>query len=304
MTQRLEDLESVLHFEDHLRLEHGFSPHTCAAYLSDLKSFFMAAQERQLSLNMERFTTGDVTRYLSFVYEKKQSTATLLRFLSALRKWVDFLQREKIRTDDPLEDIQRPKMWSTLPDVLTEDEVDRILSVCDVDSALGLRDRALIGACYGLALRVSESIQLGLSGVYFQEKMVRIHGKGSKTRLVPAMDDVIHWLQRYIIEIRPQWSRKQGDRENAVFLNRSGHALTRQGVWKQLRVYGIRAGIRKPLYPHILRHSLATHLLARGADLRSVQTLLGHAQASSTQIYTHVMPTQLYTIYKQHHPRG
>jgi integrase/recombinase XerD len=244
-----------------------------------------------------------VTDYLVSLLDTQKSTASVLRFLSALQSYVDWLRKDGRRSDDPLRTIHRPKLWRGLPDVLSETEIDELMNAIPKDTAVGVRDRALVELLYSGGLRVSEIISLQLSQ-YHTDGVLNVHGKGSKTRLVPLQRPTMKILEAYLKKVRPQWSVRTGHKSQEIFLNRSGKKLSRQAVWKKLVAYGRAAGIRKPIYPHIFRHSIATHLLQRGADLRVVQVFLGHAQVSSTQIYTHVQSRHVLETYRKHHPRA
>jgi integrase/recombinase XerD len=203
---------------------------------------------------------------------------------------------------DPSERLDTPKRWRTLPDVLTVDEINRLITAPTLDDPFVFRDRAMLELAYGAGLRVSEWIGLGVRDVLMEDKLVRVFGKGSKERLVPIGRSAIGAVATYLRELRPKLEKGQG--QGVLFLSARGEPLSRMGAWKILRKYVERAGIAKAVSPHTLRHSFATHLLERGADLRAVQEMLGHADISTTQIYTHVDREYLRKIHKQFHPRA
>src|SRR5688572_8774269 len=229
------------------------------------------------------------------------SPASIRRNVSALRTYFKFLVGEGHVQRDPSDRLETPKRWRTLPDVLTVADVDSILGAPSLDEPLAFRDRAMLELAYSAGLRVSEWISIGVKDVLFEDGLVRVFGKGSKERLVPIGRKAIGALAIYIRELRPTLERGEG--KGILFLNARGQPLSRMGAWKILQKYVKRAGITKRVYPHTLRHSFATHLLEGGADLRAVQEMLGHADISTTQIYTHVDREYLRTVHQQFHPR-
>ena len=288
-------------FNDFLMLEQGASPRTDEAYGRDLARFAAYALARGAS------GPPDVTARLlrEYVYHLKDlglAPASIRRNISALRTYFKFLLGEGHVTHDPSERLESPKRWRTLPDVLSVAEVDKLLASPALDDPLVFRDRALLELAYGAGLRVSEWISIGVRDVMFDEGLVRVFGKGSKERLVPIGRRAIGALASYVRELRPRLERGEG--RGALFLNARGQPLTRMGAWKILRKYVDRAGIEKHVSPHTLRHSFATHLLEGGADLRAVQEMLGHADISTTQIYTHVDREYLRSVHRQYHPRA
>ncbi len=288
-------------FNDFLMLEQGASPRTDEAYGRDLARFATYAMTRGAS------GPPDVTARLlrEYVYHLKDvglAPASIRRNISALRTYFKFLLGEGHVTHDPSERLESPKRWRTLPDVLSVAEVEKLLASPTLDDPLVFRDRALLELAYGAGLRVSEWISIGVRDVMFDEGLVRVFGKGSKERLVPIGRRAIGALASYVRELRPRL--EQGEGRGALFLNARGQPLTRMGAWKILRKYVERAGIEKHVSPHTLRHSFATHLLEGGADLRAVQEMLGHADISTTQIYTHVDREYLRSVHRQYHPRA
>jgi integrase/recombinase XerD len=300
------DEGSILRFQldrfgDYLTLEQGTSARTLEAYRRDVERLVEYARIKGAA------APGDVTsRTLrEFIYHLKDmglSPASIRRNISAVRTYFRFLLSDGAVARDPSERLETPKRWRTLPDVLTVDEVEKLLAAPTLDDPLAFRDRAMLELAYGAGLRVSEWITLGVRDVLMDDKLVRVFGKGSKERLVPIGRSAIGAVATYLREQRPRLEKGQG--KGVLFLNARGEPLTRMGAWKILRRYVERAGIQKAVSPHTLRHSFATHLLEGGADLRAVQEMLGHADISTTQIYTHVDREYLRQVHKQFHPRS
>jgi integrase/recombinase XerD len=288
-------------FADFLTLEQGASPRTNEAYLRDIA--------RMAEFATARAAPGpvDITARLlrDYIYHLKDlglAPSSIRRNVSALRTYFKFLLADGVVVRDPTERLETPKRWRTLPDVLTQAEIDQILAAPTLDDPLYFRDRALLELAYGAGLRVSEWISLAVRDVMLEEGLVRIFGKGSKERLVPIGRQAIGATAVYLRELRPRLERGEG--KGLVFLNARGQPLTRMGAWKILKRHVDRTGIEKHVSPHTLRHSFATHLLEGGADLRAVQEMLGHADISTTQIYTHVDREYLRSVHRQYHPRG
>jgi len=288
-------------FGDFLTLEQGTSPRTLEAYTHDVARLVEYAMTRGVAAPV------DVTSRLlrEFVYHLKDvglSPASIRRNVSAVRTYFRFLLADGLVTVDPSDRLETPKRWRTLPEVLTVDEATRLIAAPTLDDPLAFRDRAMLELAYGAGLRVSEWITIGVKDLLLEDQMVRVFGKGSKERLVPIGRSAIGALATYLRELRPKLEKGAG--KGVLFLNARGEPLTRMGAWKILRRYVERAGIEKHVSPHTLRHSFATHLLEGGADLRAVQEMLGHADISTTQIYTHVDREYLRQVHKQFHPRG
>jgi integrase/recombinase XerD len=288
-------------FADFLALEQGSSPRTSEAYARDVERLVIYIVSKG-----GRLPTDISSRMLrEFVYHLKDlglAPASIRRNISAVRTYFRFLLGDGLVVRDPSERLETPKRWRSLPDVLTVDEVTRLLAAPTLDDPLAFRDRALLELAYGAGLRVSEWISLGVRDVLLEEGLVRVFGKGSKERLVPIGRSAIGAVAIYLRELRPRLEKGEG--KGILLLNARGRPLTRMGAWKILRRYVERAQITKHVSPHTLRHSFATHLLEGGADLRAVQEMLGHADISTTQIYTHVDREYLRTVHKQYHPRG
>lgn len=288
-------------FDDFLTLEQGSSPNTIEAYRRDVDRLV------DYSTVKGALSPVDVTSRMlrEFVYHLKDiglSPSSIRRNISAIRTYFRFLLAEGAAARDPSERLETPKRWRTLPEVLTVEEVTRLLGAPTIDDPLVFRDRAMLELAYGAGLRVSEWITIGVRDVLFEDKLVRVFGKGSKERLVPIGRTAIGAVATYMRELRP--TLEKGGGKGALFLNARGVPLTRMGAWKILRRHVERAEIQKHVSPHTLRHSFATHLLEGGADLRAVQEMLGHADISTTQIYTHVDREYLRQVHRQFHPRA
>jgi integrase/recombinase XerD len=288
-------------FLTHVKVEKGLSPNTVSAYQRDLAKFNVFAQKRKLTL--VGVTRDDLVDFLAGMYREKLESRTVARHLVTMRNFFRFAQVQELITTDPSLNLESPKIRRTLPGYLRLEEVERLLTQRDAKTAPGLRDRAMLEVLYSTGLRVSELIGLRVTDLDAKVGCIRCIGKGDKERIVPAGRKALGMVEKYLREARPKLLGS-GVSSQALFVNRRGGSLSRVGVWKILSAYGRRAGLRVALTPHMLRHSFATHLLERGADLRSVQLMLGHADISTTQIYTHVVEERLKQIYKAHHPRA
>jgi integrase/recombinase XerD len=294
---------AVSAFLTHVKVEKGLSSNTVSAYKRDLVKFDAFARKRKLSL--EAISRDDLVDFLAGLYRQKLESRTVARQLVTLRNFFRFAQIQEVISADPSVNLESPKIRRTLPGYLRLEEVERLLAQPNEKTPLGLRDRAMLEVLYSTGLRVSELIGLGVSNVDGKVGCVRCIGKGDKERIVPVGRKALGMVDKYLRDARPQLCGKDKSSGNAtLFVNRRGGPLSRVGVWKILSAYGRRAGLHMPIKPHMLRHSFATHLLERGADLRSVQLMLGHADISTTQIYTHVVEARLKQIYKAHHPRA
>ena len=288
-------------FADFMSLEKGSSPRTRDAYARDIERFVAFVLSRGVD------APGEVTSKAlrEFIYHMKDlglSPASIRRNVSAIRSYFKFLVGDGHVARDPSEKIETPQRWRTLPEVMTVDEIRRLLAAPTMDDPLYFRDRAMLELAYGAGLRVSEWTGIGVKDLQLDEGLVRVFGKGSKERLVPIGRGAIGALAIYVRELRPALEKGAG--KGVLFLNARGEPLSRMGAWKILRKYVARAGISKAVSPHTLRHSFATHLLEGGADLRAVQEMLGHADISTTQIYTHVDREYLRKVHKRYHPRA
>jgi integrase/recombinase XerD len=288
-------------FLTHVKVEKGLSPNTVTAYRLDLAKFNLFAQKREVSL--AGVTRDDLVDFLAALYRQNLESKSVARNLVTLRNFFRFAQTNELITDDPSINLESPKIRRSLPGYLRLEDVERLLQQPDAKTALGLRDRAMLEVLYSTGLRVSELTSLRVGDLDTKVGCVRCIGKGDKERLVPVGKKALATVERYLKDGRAELLGK-APVVPTLFLNRRGRGLSRVGAWKILSAYGRRAGLRVALTPHMLRHSFATHLLERGADLRSVQLMLGHADISTTQIYTHVVEERLKQIYKAHHPRA
>lgn len=286
-------------FIDQVWLEDGLARNTLESYRRDLAKFadWLEVCGTQL-LAVQR---ADLERYLA-LKSPTSKPRSISRLIASLRRFYrHFLREGRIDTDPTLQ-LDSPKLPRSIPKSLTEQDVEALLQAPDVGQPLGIRDRAMLETLYATGLRVSELVNLKVGEVGLQEGVVRVVGKGGKTRLVPLGEEALDWISRYVQEARP--SILDGQLSNSLFVTRRGDAMTRQSFWHMIRRYARLAGIAKPISPHTLRHAFATHLLNHGADLRVVQMLLGHADISTTQIYTHVARERLKQLHAKHHPRG
>jgi integrase/recombinase XerD len=286
---------------DHLRVERGLAQNTLEAYSRDLTEFVRWVEEH-LGRSLREVKEEDVRFYFLGKKQRGMSARSLRRKASSLRGLYRFLQKEGRVDEDPTQLLEVPRLGVPLPRDLTLDEVDRLLAQPDPGEALGIRNQAMLELLYATGLRVSELLALRLKDLNLEVGYVVAYGKGKKERLVPIGEAAMEKLKEYLSSVRPGLAKS--GRAPYVFLNRSGKGLSRQGFWKILKRYALQAGISSPVTPHVLRHSFATHLLERGADLRSVQLMLGHASISTTQIYTHLNRERLKQIYESHHPRA
>jgi integrase/recombinase XerD len=292
---------AISSFLTHVKVEKGLSSNTVSAYRRDLVKFSGFAQKRSLSL--EAVSRDDLVDFLAGLYRQKLESRTVARHLVTLRNFFRFVQIHGLISEDPSVNLESPKIRRSLPGYLRLEEVERLLAQANTKTAPGLRDCAMLEVLYSTGLRVSELIGLRVTDLDTKVGCVRCIGKGDKERIVPVGRKALAMVEKYLRDSRPQLLGKVPG-SPTLFVNRRGGPLSRVGVWKILSAYGRRAGLRLPLTPHMLRHSFATHLLERGADLRSVQLMLGHADISTTQIYTHVVEERLKQIYKAHHPRA
>jgi len=288
-------------FLTHARVEKGLAANTVSAYRRDLVKFGAFTQKRKLSL--ETVSRDDLVDFLAELYRQKLDSKSVARHLVSLRNFFRFAQVQELVSVDPSMHLESPKIRRSLPGHLRLEEVERLLAQPDAKTPLGLRDRAMLEVLYSAGLRVSELVGLHVNDVDTKVGCVRCIGKGDKERIVPLGKKALGTVEKYLRSARGQLIGKAAG-SVALFVNRRGRTLSRVGVWKILSSYGRRAGFRMALTPHMLRHSFATHLLERGADLRSVQLMLGHADISTTQIYTHVVEERLKQVYKAHHPRA
>ena len=303
LQQSEKDLIGPFHvrtFEDALTLEEGASPRTLDAYRRDVIRCAVFMRSHGIN-NVGGITPGLLREFIYHLKDLGLAGSSIRRNISALRTWFRILLAEGVVSHDPTERLDAPQRWRTLPEVLSVEEVTRLLVAPGLDETLAFRDRAMFELAYGAGLRVSEWIGLAVKDVLLEDGLVRVFGKGSKERLVPIGRSAIGAVAVYARELRPVLERGQG--QGILFLSAQGRPLSRMGAWKILRKYVTMAGIDKHVSPHTLRHSFATHLLEGGADLRAVQEMLGHADIATTQVYTHVDREYLRSVHRQFHPR-
>ena len=289
-------------FIDRIWLEEGLARNTLDSYRQDLSQYAQWL-EKTNAKNLLQTEQYDIEQYLAFVTKVKGSKArSVSRLVASLRRLYRFALRENRISVDPTLQIESPKLPRSLPKSLSEQAVEDLLNAPNLNEPLGLRDRAMLEVLYASGLRVSELVGLKVTEVSLNEGVVRATGKGSKTRLVPLGEEAVDWVSRYLQESRPQLLQKR--LSDSLFVTQRGEGMTRQAFWYLIKRYALVAGINTHMSPHVLRHAFATHLLNHGADLRVVQMLLGHADISTTQIYTHVARERLKQLHSQHHPRG
>jgi integrase/recombinase XerD len=294
---------AISSFVTHLRVEKGLSSNTIVAYRRDLAKFDAFAKKRKLLL--KDVNRNDLVDFLASLYRQKLESRTVARHLVTMRNFFRYALTHELISEDPSLNLESPKIRRSLPGYLRVEEVEKLLAQPDEKTPIGLRDHAMLEVLYSTGLRVSELINLRVMDLDRSAGHLRCVGKGDKERIVPVGRKAISLVDRYLRDARPKLLPPGVvSPTNVLFLNRRGRGFSRVGVWKILSAYGRRAGLRVALTPHMLRHSFATHLLERGADLRSVQLMLGHSDISTTQIYTHVVEERLKAIYKAHHPRA
>ncbi len=284
-------------FLDYCRVEKGLAGHSLSSYRLDLERL-----QATLKIEDRLATPADLSRYVQGLFEAGLAPRTVARHVATLRNFYGFLACEGEISSDPTEFLSAPKQWSTLPKFLSQDEVNRLLAAPPVDKPAGLRDRAMLELLYATGLRVSELCQLELSSIERELGVLKVTGKGNKQRIVPFGESAGAALDLYLGQARP--ALLKGKASPYVFVTIRGVAMTRQFFWNSLKVYGVQAGISRRLTPHVVRHSFATHLVEGGADLRSVQVMLGHSDISTTQVYTHVARSRLKEVVLKHHPRA
>jgi len=292
------EMDYVDEYLNHLSVERGLSSNSVEAYSHDLCRFFSWSQDKPVAA----VSAEDLRSHMAWLRGEGISARSVARAVSAIRGYFRYLLEEEILDHDPTALLDRPKLAKSLPGVLTREEVERLLTAPDLDNLEGRRDRAMLEMLYAAGLRVSELTGLSLNDVDLMAGVVRAFGKGSKERLVPIGEEAANRVRDYLVAARPVFAR--GSNTDALFLSRRGKGLTRQAVWYRIKMYCLLAGIGGKISPHTFRHSFATHLLEGGADLRAVQAMLGHADISTTQIYTHMDRARLREEYDRYHPRS
>jgi integrase/recombinase XerD len=289
-------------FIRHLALEKGLADNTLFSYETDLKRYINYLKKNRIT-SVEQITPLVLQKYIRLLFELGLANSSMARNFSSLRGFHKYLTDNDYAEVDPTELLETPRLKRKLPQVLSVDDVISIIKQPDTDEPLGIRDRAMLEVLYSCGLRISELLRLKLNHLYLDDSLVRIVGKGSKERFTPVGEEAVYWIKNYLGRVRPYLATNKTTR-NVVFLNGRGQPLSRMGFWKILRKYVLKANITHDVHPHTFRHCFATHLIDNGADLRSVQELLGHTDISTTQIYTHVSRKQLAEIYKKYHPRS
>lgn len=304
--------EYLRSYIEYLRLEKNAAVNTVSAYKLDLERYLQYLDAVRIHV-LEQIRSKHVSSFLSMLRELGLSPRSVSRNFSAVKGFHRFLIGDGVTANDPTENIDAPKRSRTLPDVLNQPEVEAILNLRNFrvsqpdtssgSTGLGVRDKAILETLYATGMRVSELITVTLSNIDIQEGIVRVFGKGSKERLVPIGRTAREWITKYLQDVRPKLAAKGAGRD-VLFLNARGTPITRMSIWNIVHDYAVKSGIKKDVHPHTFRHSFATHLLEGGADLRAVQEMLGHADISTTQIYTHIDREYLKEVHKTFHPRG
>ena len=300
MENGLLQLKDYLHF---LQIERQLSQNTLISYKKDLTDYLNHLFEIQQIHSLDNVERLHIINHLRQLKLEGKSPRTISRHISSIRSFHQFLLREKVTTKDPTIHLELPQLDQKLPNYLSIEEVNALLDNIDLSKPQGVRDLAIFDLMYATGMRISECIDLNLEDIHLTMGFVRVFGKGGKERIIPLGGSAIRTCAKYIEEARPKMLNAMGDTD-ALFINQRGKRLTRQGIGKLLKTHALKASIKKEITPHILRHTFATHLIENGADLRSVQEMLGHADISTTQIYTHVSKKRLKEIYKQFHPRA
>jgi len=286
-------------FLEFLTVEKGLSTNTIKSYSIDLRKLFLFFRKEKIP-----WLKADEEDLIKFIHHQSRaslSSRSLARLISSVKSFYRFLVLDGMISKNPASNLSTPRLWLDLPKFLTEEEVEKLIAQPEKKSSHSLRDKAMLEFLYATGLRVSELTSLRLKDLNLEQGFVLCRGKGGKERIVPIGHSAQLVLRQYLQEVRPRLDKREDD---SLFLTNRGGAFTRQGFWKMLKKYGKQAGLEKKISPHVLRHSFATHLLERGADLRSVQLMLGHSQITTTQIYTHVSRRQLQKVYDKYHPRA
>jgi integrase/recombinase XerD len=297
------ELDQYINF---IKIEKGLSPNTIESYSHDLRRLCEFLEQKKIA-SLNNVEESHILAFLIFLHKHEMDSRSVSRNLVSVRSFFKFLRREKIIKDDPTAKVEFPKKWQKLPEVMPVSEVDRLLTAPDLNDSLGFRNYAILQLMYASGLRVSEVVNLSLNQLTlgttdFDQTYLMTMGKGSKERIVPVGKQARQVLKEYIETVRPKFANTSSP--DRLFLSRHGNELTRQQLWNIITKLVRKAGIKRHVTPHTMRHSFATHLIEHGADLRSVQTMLGHADITSTQIYTHMNTTHLKDLYKKFHPRS
>jgi len=301
MNKLQQSYDSIDQFIDTIWSEKGLSKLTLDAYQQDLKLFSQwLSEKKEILINASQSL---IQEYLAYKMDQKSSSRSNARLLSTLKQFYRLLLRTGQRADNPTELIEAPKLSRYLPDSMSEEDCDKLLNAPDIKSEYGLRDRCMLELMYSSGLRVSELVSLELHQLNHNLGLIRLTGKGNKDRVIPVGEEALFWVKKYLAESRPVLYKEHRPTD-AFFLSSRSSAITRQAFWQHIKKYLTKAGLKNSFSPHSLRHAFATHLLNHGADLRTVQMLLGHSDLSTTQIYTHVAQARLQAMHEKHHPRG
>jgi len=294
--------ELLTKYFNYLLIERGVAQNTLESYGRDLRRFIFFVEENKKITDVKEVTPEVIVEYLTRIRDEGLAANSMNRSLAALRGFYKYLFREKIIIENPLANIELAKVWMKLPDTISKEEMKNILEQPGTQTVAAVRNTAMLELLYATGIRVSELINLTMNSVNWQVGFLIVMGKGSKERIVPIGKIAYDCVRRYVDKARPQLMRKKST--DALFLNRFGKKFTRQGFWKIVVGYARKSGLQKNVYPHTFRHSFASHLLEGGADLRTVQVMLGHSDISTTQIYTHITRERLKEVHKKYHPRG
>ena len=286
----------------HIKLEKNLSQNTVSSYKIDINAFISFLKDSGID-DPSDISSDHIGSFFKTLKELGLLGSSSARYFSSLKGFFLYLLKNKYIVKNPIEKITAPRISKKLPGVLDVSEVEKILSAPDANDKLGLRDKAMLELFYACGTRVSELINIKVNDLFFEDEIIRVFGKGSKERLIPVGSSAVKWVGEYLKKSRPLLMKKSKS-ENNLFLNSRGSKLSRMGIWKIIDRYVKQAGIEKDVHPHTFRHSFATHLLEGGADLRAVQEMLGHADISTTQIYTHIDRDYIKQVHKQYHPRG
>ncbi len=293
-------VEDYIHF---IQVERQLSVNTLASYRRDLESYVIFLQNAEGMADFNRVERTTILRHLEQLRAQGKTSRTIARHISSIRSFHQFLLREKRAESDPTVHLEMPTIEQKLPNILSIEEIEALLMAPNRSKPQGIRDLAMLELLYGSGMRISELIALDLADIHLTMGFVRVFGKGGKERIIPLGKSALSAISSYLNNARGQLQGKY-PKTDAFFINQRGKRLTRQGCWKLMKEHALKAGIQHELTPHTLRHSFATHLVENGADLRAVQEMLGHADISTTQIYTHISKTRLSEVYKQFHPRA
>lgn len=295
--------EALAEYIIYLKIERGLSANTVTSYKRDIEKYLTFLTEKKIT-QLDEVSRFEILDFLQTLRQSGAADNSIIRMVSSLRKFHQYLKRESIVSDDPMQLIDTPKKASTLPKAISPQAVEQLLEAPDTTTPLGVRDRTILELMYATGLRISELVNLKLSDMHLTMGFIQTMGKGEKERIIPLGEIASQWLDHYLDGARVYLQDQSAETSEYVFLNSRGKSLSRQGVWKKVKQLALEAGIDQNVTPHTLRHSFATHLLENGADLRMVQELLGHADISTTQIYTHITKTRLKQVYSDYHPRA